>query len=104
MKKILILSIVGLALLVARAQQVTIAATTTYSIPPVTWSGADAQVILAQVQGITNASGQPIMATNSAGQPILNATNLVPGTLYLVLPVTADDTGTLQSIGISGHK
>ena len=75
-------------------QQITMQPTTVWTVPTVNWSGADAQVIAAQM----------LTATNSAGGPVLNVPGFVPGDMYIIIHMTVDANTNLQSISISGHQ
>ena len=69
---------------------------TTVTLPPQSFTGADANAILTQVLAITDASGNKVF----------NLPSLVPGTFYLIAQVNADQANppNLLSININGHQ
>ena len=75
---------------------ISIQSSTTVTLPPSSFTSADAGAILTQALAITDASGNKIF----------NLPSLVPGTFYLIVQINADQSTppNLLSININGHQ
>ncbi len=95
MKKILLLALAITTLAVVNGQQITLQPDTTWRVPRVNWSGADAQVVAAQLFSMTNAAGQPLVSIPA----------LVPATtLDVNLRMVVDALTNIVSISAGGQQ